>query len=32
VPGRFDPAFSGQIASRPFLPGSRSRLPLLHLS
>jgi len=32
VPGRFDSAFSGQITSRPFLPGSRLRLPLLHLS
>ncbi len=32
VPGRFDPSFSGQIASRPFVPGSRSRLSLLHLS
>jgi pyruvate formate lyase activating enzyme len=32
VPGRFDRAFSGQISSRPFLPGSRSRLSLLHLS
>jgi pyruvate formate lyase activating enzyme len=32
VPGRFDPSFSGQIATHPFIPGSRSRLPLLHLS
>ena len=32
VPGRFDTAFSGQIASLPFVPGSRSRLSLLHLS
>jgi pyruvate formate lyase activating enzyme len=32
VPGRFDSAFSGQIASRPFVPGSRSRFNLLHLS
>ena len=32
VPGRFDTAFSGQIASQPFVPGSRSRLSLLHLS
>jgi pyruvate formate lyase activating enzyme len=26
VPGRFGPRFEGQIASRPFVPGSRSRL------
>src|SRR5215468_2173624 len=32
VPGRFDTAFSGQIASQPFVPRSRSRLSLLHLS
>ena len=32
VPGRWSRQFDGQIASRPFLPGSRSRLSLLHLS
>ena len=32
VPGRWSRRFDGQIASRPFLPGSRSRLSLLHLS
>jgi pyruvate formate lyase activating enzyme len=32
VPGRFDAGFSGQIASRPFLPKSRSRLSLLNLT
>jgi pyruvate formate lyase activating enzyme len=32
VPGRWNPQFDGQIASRPFAPGSRSRLSLLHLS
>ena len=30
VPGRWSEAFEGQIASRPFLPGSRSRLAVLH--
>jgi pyruvate formate lyase activating enzyme len=29
VPGRWSAAFDGQIASRPFLPGSRSRLVTL---
>jgi pyruvate formate lyase activating enzyme len=29
VPGRWSARFDGQIASRPFLPGSRSRLSLL---
>jgi pyruvate formate lyase activating enzyme len=29
VPGRWGAKFDGQIASRPFVPGSR--LPLLHL-
>lgn len=29
VPGRWSPQFDGQIASRPFLPGSRRRLPVL---
>ena len=29
VPGRWSQRFDGQIASRPFLPGSRSRLSLL---
>jgi pyruvate formate lyase activating enzyme len=29
VPGRFSRRFEGQIASRPFLPGSRSRLSVL---
>ena len=32
VPGRWSAQFDGQIASRPFVPGSRSRLSLLHLS
>ncbi len=32
VPGRWSRQFDGQIASHPFLPGSRSRLSLLHLS
>jgi len=32
VPGRWSAQFDGQLASRPFAPGSRSRLPLLHLS
>jgi pyruvate formate lyase activating enzyme len=32
VPGRWSAQFDGQRASRPFAPGSRSRLPLLHLS
>ena len=32
VPGRWSRQFDGQIASQPFLPGSRSRLSLLHLS
>jgi len=31
VPGRWSSRFDGQITSRPFVPGSRSRLPLLHL-
>jgi pyruvate formate lyase activating enzyme len=31
VPGRWSAAFDGQIASRPFVPGSRSRLSMLHL-
>jgi pyruvate formate lyase activating enzyme len=30
VPGRWSPRFDGQIASRPFLPGSRARLAILH--
>jgi pyruvate formate lyase activating enzyme len=29
VPGRWSPRFDGQITSRPFVPGSRSRLTLL---
>jgi pyruvate formate lyase activating enzyme len=29
VPGRWSAKFDGQIASRPFLPGSRSRLAIL---
>jgi len=29
VPGRWSAAFDGQIASRPFLPGSRSRLSIV---
>jgi pyruvate formate lyase activating enzyme len=29
VPGRWAPAFAGQVASRPFLPG-RSRLTILN--
>jgi pyruvate formate lyase activating enzyme len=29
VPGRWDPACARQIASRPFVPGSRSRLSVL---
>jgi pyruvate formate lyase activating enzyme len=29
VPGRWSPTFDGQITSRPFVPGSRSRLTLL---
>ena len=32
VPGRWSRQFAGQAASRPFIPGSRSRLRLLHLS
>jgi pyruvate formate lyase activating enzyme len=32
VPGRWSQRFDGQIASRPFVPGSRTRLSLLHLS
>jgi len=31
VPGRWGTRFDGQIASRPFLPGSRSRLSMLRL-
>jgi pyruvate formate lyase activating enzyme len=31
VPGRWSPAFDGQITSRPFVPGSRTRLSLLNL-
>jgi pyruvate formate lyase activating enzyme len=31
VPGRWSSRFDGQITSRPFVPGSRSRLSLLHL-
>jgi len=31
VPGRWSATFDGQIASRPFIPGSRSRLSLLNL-
>ena len=29
IPGRWSAAFDGQIASRPFLPGSRTRLSIL---
>ena len=29
IPGRWNRSFDGQIASRPFLPGSRSRLSVL---
>ena len=32
VPGRWNRRFDGQLASTPFVPGSRSRLSLLHLS
>jgi pyruvate formate lyase activating enzyme len=32
VPGRWSAQFDGQLASRPFVPGSRSRLRLQHLS
>jgi pyruvate formate lyase activating enzyme len=32
IAGRWSPAFEGQIADRPFLPGSRTRLSLLDLS
>jgi pyruvate formate lyase activating enzyme len=32
LPGRWSSRFEGQRASRPFLPGSRSRLSVLHLS
>jgi pyruvate formate lyase activating enzyme len=31
VPGRWSAKFDGQIASRPFIPGSRSRLTLFRL-
>jgi pyruvate formate lyase activating enzyme len=31
VPGRWSGSFDGQITSRPFLPGSRSRLSVLRL-
>jgi pyruvate formate lyase activating enzyme len=31
VPGRWSERFDGQLTSRPFLPGSRSRLSLLRL-
>ena len=31
VPGRWSSRFDGQISARPFLPGSRSRLSVLHL-
>ncbi len=31
VPGRWSEGFDGQIASRPFVPGSRSRLSLLRV-
>jgi pyruvate formate lyase activating enzyme len=31
VPGRWSAKFAGQIASRPFVPGSRSRLSLFRL-
>ena len=31
VPGRWSARFDGQITSRPFVPGSRPRLPLLRL-
>jgi pyruvate formate lyase activating enzyme len=31
VPGRWSGRFDGQVASRPFVPGSRSRLSMLHL-
>jgi pyruvate formate lyase activating enzyme len=30
VPGRWGAQFDGQLTSRPFVPGSRSRLSLLH--
>src|SRR5262249_5681535 len=29
IPGRWSPRFEGQITSRPFVPGSRSRLSVL---
>jgi pyruvate formate lyase activating enzyme len=32
VPGRWSRQFDGQVASHPFIPGSRSRLRLRHLS
>ena len=31
VPGRWSGSFDGQITSRPFVPGSRSRLSVLRL-
>jgi pyruvate formate lyase activating enzyme len=31
VPGRWSTKFDGQIASRPFLPGSRSRLSIVRM-
>jgi pyruvate formate lyase activating enzyme len=31
VPGRWSERFDGQVASRPFVPGSRSRLSMLRL-
>jgi pyruvate formate lyase activating enzyme len=31
IPGRWSPRFDGQIASRPFVPGSRSRLSILRM-
>jgi pyruvate formate lyase activating enzyme len=31
VPGRWSDRFEGQITSRPFIPGSRSRFSMLHI-
>jgi pyruvate formate lyase activating enzyme len=31
VPGRWSKTFDGQLSSRPFLPGSRSRLSILRM-
>jgi len=31
IPGRWDPAFRGQISARPFLPRTRVRRPALNI-